>query len=181
MRIVGGCLRGRRLKSPRGRAIRPTSDRTRESIFDLLGPGPHYGRVLDLFSGTGALAIEALSRGFSRAVLVERDRVALQLIHANLSLCGLNTTVRVAAQDVARFLEGSDSDAPFSLVLLDPPYGQGLAVPSIETLSRSGWVAENGVVVCETEAALLLPEQVGRFFLAKHKRYGDTSIWLYVD
>lgn len=179
MRIVGGLLRGRRLKSPAGRAIRPTSDRTRESIFDLLGPGPHEGTALDLFSGTGALGIEALSRGFNRAVFVERDRVALRLIHANLSLCNLENQARVKAQDVARFLKGSDAEAPFSLVLLDPPYDQGLAAPTIEALSRPGWVGEEGVVICEAEAALLLPEQVGRLRLNKHKRYGDTGIWLY--
>jgi 16S rRNA (guanine966-N2)-methyltransferase len=180
VRIVGGRLRGRRLRSPRGRAIRPTSDRTRESIFDLLGPGPHHGRVLDLFSGTGALGIEALSRGFERAVFVERDRVARELIQANLSLCELESASRVSSLDVTRFLEALDSDAPFSLVLLDPPYGQGLAAPTLEALSRPGWVAEEGMVLCETEAALVLSENLGSLSLAKHKRYGDTGVWLYV-
>jgi 16S rRNA (guanine(966)-N(2))-methyltransferase RsmD len=184
MRVVGGDARGRRLKSPPSKRIRPTSDRIREAIFDLLGPpgeGQAYsGSVLDLFAGTGALGIEALSRGFNNAVFVESDRVALGLIRENLARCGYEGRCRVEAQDVFEFLKVLDAAAPFELVLLDPPYGQQLVAKALQRLSQSSWVKAGGRIVCEGERDLELGEQAGSFVRAKHKRYGDTSVHVYL-
>lgn len=138
------------------------------------------GRALDLFSGAGALGIEALSRGFDRAVFVDNDRTALRLIRKNLSLCRAENLARVLDREAAHFLKKLDSDAPFSLVLLDPPYHKGLALPALELLGRPGWLDEDGVVVCETEVDVALPDRVGGFSLNKHKIYGDTAVWLYI-
>ena len=184
MRVVGGDARGRRLKPPPSNRIRPTSDRIREAIFDLLGPPGEnqafLGSVLDLFAGTGALGIEALSRGFETAVFVERDRVALGIIRENLSRCGYESRCRVEEKDAFRFLEVLDAAAPFALVLLDPPYGKQLVIESLERLARTRWVLDDGRIVCEGERDLELPELVGTFERAKHKRYGDTSVHIYV-
>lgn len=185
MRVVGGEARGRRLQAPPSDRIRPTSDRTREAIFDLLGPPGEErgfrGGVLDLFAGTGALGIEALSRGFETAVFVERDRVARGLIRENLSRCGYQDRCRVEAQDVFRFLKVLDAAAPFALVLLDPPYGKQLVLRCLQHLARSRWVAEDARIVCEGERDLELPGNVDVFGRSKHKRYGDTSVHLYRD
>ena len=180
MRIVGGEARGRRLKAPPSERIRPTSDRIREAIFDLLGPGPNSGSVLDLYAGTGALGIEALSRGFETAVFVEKDRIALGLIRENLARCGYEDRCRVEEKDVPRFLEVLDAAAPFSLVLLDPPYKQQLVAATLERLARSRWVSDGARIVCETERDLELPGRVETFERAKHKRYGDTSVHVYL-
>jgi 16S rRNA (guanine966-N2)-methyltransferase len=180
MRVVGGELRGRKLKAPEGRAIRPTSDRTRESIFDLLGPGPCGERALDLFAGTGALGIEAVSRGAKIAVFVEQDRAALALIRANLALCGIAAACRLEAREVLRHLALPDRDAPYDLVLLDPPYRQGLAASALALLGAAEWVAPGGVVVAEVERELALPEAIGSLSLFKNRRYGDTAVWLYL-
>ena len=166
------------MKPPPSDRIRPTSDRIREAIFDLLGPpGENQafgGSVLDLFAGTGALGIEALSRGFETAVFVERDRVALGLIRENLARCGYEGRCRVEEKDTFRFLDVLDAAAPFALVLLDPPYNQQLVARSLGHLAGSRWV------VCEGERDLELPELVGTFERAKHKHYGDTSVHIYV-
>ncbi|NMB76709.1 MAG: 16S rRNA (guanine(966)-N(2))-methyltransferase RsmD [Myxococcales bacterium] len=179
MRIVGGELRGRRLFGPKASDVRPTSDRVREAIFDLLGPGPLSGRVLDLFAGTGALGIEALSRGCERAVFVESAPAAAAVIRRNLETCRLLDRARIARADVARFLSGTDPDRPFALILLDPPYRQGLAQEALSAITSGEWVAPAGVVVAEAEKGAALPERVGGLGLAKHKIYGDTAVFIY--
>jgi 16S rRNA (guanine966-N2)-methyltransferase len=184
MRVVGGEARGRRLKAPPSDRIRPTSDRIREAVFDLLGPPGEdrgfEGSVLDLFAGTGALGIEALSRGYPTAVFVEHDRVARGLIRENLARCGYSDRCRVEAKDVFRFLQVLDAAAPFTLVLLDPPYKKQLVLETLERLAGSRWVADDGRIVCEGERDLKLPTRVERFERAKHKRYGDTSVHVYL-
>jgi len=180
MRVVGGSLRGRSLKSPPGRKLRPTSDRIRESIFDLLGPGPPGAKVLDLFAGTGALGIEALSRGCQLGVFVEQDRTALGLIRDNLTACELSDRARVEVRDVFQFLQRLHAAAPFDLVLLDPPYRQDLALRALQQLAADHWTSQQGVVVCEAEKELELPDQIGGLTRTKHKHYGDTSVHVYV-
>jgi len=180
MRVVGGEVRGRRLKAPPSDRIRPTSDRIRETIFDLLGPGSAKGNVLDLFAGTGALGLEALSRGFDAAVFVEQDRIALGIIRENLSRCGYEGRARVEEKGVQQFMKVLDAAAPFSLVLLDPPYKQQMVQKTLERLAGPGWMSEDGRIVCEAEGELELPDRVERFERTKHKRYGDTSVHVYV-
>lgn len=179
MRIVGGELRGRRLFGPRASGVRPTSDRVRESIFDLLGPGPLAGSVLDLFAGTGALGIEALSRGCERAVFVENAGPAIAVIRRNLEACHLAARARIARVDVSRFLAGTDPEKPFALILLDPPYRQGLAQEALSAITSGDWLAPEGVVVAEAEKGAALPEQAGGLCLSKHRVYGDTAVWVY--
>ncbi len=176
MRVVGGIARGRKLKAPHGRALRPSTDRVREAIFDLLGPQGPGELVLDLFSGTGALAIEALSRGASKAVLVEKDSRAIKYIRQNLSSCGFSSLARLVNTDAIRFLNNHSYRQEFDLVLMDPPYGLGLAEKCLELLGEGGWLSEEAIVLCETEGSLVFEERMGCLVLGRVKRYGQTLV-----
>ncbi len=185
MRIVAGRWRGRRLAAPKGRGIRPTSDRLRETLFNILShrPGlpPIVGaRVADLFAGTGALGIEALSRGAREAVFVERASAARRLIAANLAALGLDArsepAARVLALDATRL---PDAEEPFDLVLLDPPYRCDLAAPALASLARGGWLAPAGVVVVETARDEPVPDAPAGLDPVERREIGDARLVLY--
>ena len=152
MRIVGGRLRSRPLAAPKTQAIRPTSDRLRESLFNVLAHA--YGdpvtgaRVLDLFAGTGALGIEALSRGASFALFVDDGAEARALLRENVAALGLGGTTRIFRRDATK-LGPAHPIEPFSLVFLDPPYGQGLAERALASALDGGWLAPGALIVVE--------------------------------
>jgi len=181
MRIVGGRLRGRSLHAPSTRAVRPTSERLRESIFDILihrFPGCLEGaRVVDLFAGTGALAFEALSRGAAFALLVDNGAQARALIRANVEALGLGGVTRVWRADAAR-LGKAPSSAPFTLAFLDPPYGEGLLAPALAALANGGWLAPGALIVVE-EAASAEIAAPPSFERIDARVYGDTQIALF--
>jgi 16S rRNA (guanine966-N2)-methyltransferase len=155
MRIVGGRLRGRALAAPKSRAIRPTADRLRESLFNILAHAyadPVTGaRVLDLFAGTGALGLEALSRGAAFALFVDDAAEARALLRENIAALGLAGVTRVFRRDAAK-LGAAHPLAPFSLAFLDPPYGQGLAEQALAGAHTGGWLAKDALVVVEEAA-----------------------------
>jgi 16S rRNA (guanine966-N2)-methyltransferase len=153
LRVIAGTARGRRLVAPDGDHVRPTKDIAREAMFSALDSRGALvdAVVLDLFAGTGALAIEAMSRGAERAVLVERDRSALQSIHGNLEVL-TDASVEVVPRDVSRFLSaGPPADAPFDLVFVDPPYDtpDGDVTEILVTLTAPGWLAPEAIVSVE--------------------------------
>ena len=178
MRIVGGRLKGRVLKSPMTDAIRPTSDRLRESLFNILAHAydePCAGaRVIDLFAGTGALGFEALSRGASFAVMVDQDAEADALIRANAEALGLSGSARILRRD-ARKLGEAPAGGRFSLALLDPPYGKDLAPPALMALRDGGWLAKDALVIVEEseKSPANMPEG---FSLIEERRYGPTRV-----
>ena len=180
MRIVGGELRGRALASPGSHHTRPTSDRTREALFNILTHG--YGerlagaRVLDLFAGTGALGLEALSRGAAFAVFVEERADARALIRDNIEALGLLGRTKILRRDATRLGE-IGSGKPFDLVFADPPYGKGLAERALAGARAGGWLAERALVVVEESAAAAFAP-VGGFALLQSRSYGDTVIHL---
>ncbi len=181
MRITGGAHRSRELLAPRGNATRPTADRVREALFSILtSRGVVSGaRVLDLFAGTGALALEALSRGAREAVCVEHARDALQALRANLSALGLERSVVVIAQRVERSA-GALSGA-FDLVFCDPPYAlvrEGGVAPVVAELAARGRFAPGAELVLEHDAKDAPPELAG-FVLATTRAYGDTALTFY--
>nr|WP_294915880.1 16S rRNA (guanine(966)-N(2))-methyltransferase RsmD [uncultured Neokomagataea sp.] len=156
MRIVGGSLKGRALVAPSGNTTRPTSDRARQAIFDMLIHAPWYGRealenatVLDTYAGTGALGIEALSRGVEHAAFIERDRNALNALRANLTAFQLRDRSRVLSCSTTH---PPRAERPYDLVFLDPPYGKNLVESGIAALRRTGWLAEGALIVAETGA-----------------------------
>lgn len=179
MRVVAGKWGGRALRAPRGTSVRPTTDRVREAVFAILGDGVEGRIVLDLFAGTGAMAIESLSRGAAGAVLVESSPAALGAMKTNLAAMGAEGTVCLPLdyRDAVRRL--SSTGRRFDLVFLDPPYGKGLVGRSADLLSRAGILAPGAVVVTERASRdpgeTLPPEWSERI----DRRYGDTRITLY--
>ena len=178
MRIVGGRLKGRVLKSPDSDSIRPTSDRLRETVFNILAHShgnPVAGaRVIDLFAGTGAMAIEALSRGASFALLADQGAQACAVIRANLAALDLGGTARILRRD-ARKLGAAPEGESFSLAFLDPPYGKGFVPPTLKALRDGGWLAKDALVVIEERAGAeaALPDG---YVLRETRRFGVTQI-----
>ncbi len=178
MRVVGGRLRGRTLAAPKGDVIRPTSDRTRESLFNILAHA--YGdpvtgaRVLDLFAGTGALGIEALSRGAAFALFIDEGAAARALIRQNIEALGLAAATRVFRRDATR-LGPAHPVAPFGLVFLDPPYRKGRAGLALASLREGGWLLPDALVVVEEAADVGFVAPEG-FTELERRTYDDTAI-----
>lgn len=177
MRIITGISKGRRLTAPRGQALRPTSDRIKESIFNILAGGIEDRVVLDLFAGTGSLGIEALSRGARKTVFVERARNALRAIHKNLLQCGLFGRAEVIPKDVSRALGvlGERGDS-FDLILMDPPYENGWVERTLRKLNIHPVYHEGSILVVEHHHREPLPQKTGRWVLIKQRRIGDTIL-----
>ncbi len=178
MRVIAGALGGRSLVAPKGLATRPTSDRVREALFSALGDVTSAS-VLDLYAGTGALGIEALSRGATRAVFVENARPALDALRRNLDTLGLQASTVVLASPVLRAVRGLSSRGPFDLVLVDPPYASlAEAVESIALLVDQRLVSDEARVVLEHASRDAAPGLKGLRF-ERTRRYGDTSMSFY--
>ena len=172
MRIIGGEARGRTLVAPPGQATRPTQDYVRESLFNILAPRVEGARILDLFAGTGALALEALSRGAAEAVLCDRDRAALSAIQKNVEAVRCADRVRVFAGDYAACLRACPG--PYDLIFLDPPYARD-AAPVLAQIVTGGLLASGGRIVVEHRRGAQ-PEILPPLVLADQRRYGDTEI-----
>lgn len=176
MRIIAGRWKGKKLVAPPGEATRPTSDRARQALFDMLWHAPWAGReavdgaiVLDAFAGTGALGLEALSRGAAQASFIEKDRAALAALRANLASCGAEA--QVIAGDATR---PPRPLKPASLIFLDPPYGAGLLVPALEALDAAGWIAPGALISTELAAKDPVPET--RFETLADRSHGKARL-----
>ena len=178
MRVIGGHDRGRRLRAPRGLGTRPTADRVRETLFDVLGPAVAGARVLYLFAGTGAVGIEALSRGAARVVLVERDQSALRVLRANLAALGASRgATRVMAGDVLHVLpELGAQEGPFDFVFVDPPYATTLAGRALEALAAARVCRDGTEVVVQHSTRTVLPSVRGLSAHRRPRRFGDTAL-----
>ena len=180
MRISAGIYRGQRLQSPKGLRTRPTSDLLRQAIFNVVGPGIEGARVLDLFAGTGAVGLEALSRGAAETTFVERDRQALASLRANLDRLGLTGRARIIPDDALAAAAAFDrSGGRFDCVFLDPPYGNDLAHRCLETLAPGRILSENAVLVVQAFHKTTLPERMGALRRTWQRRYGETRLSLY--
>lgn len=180
LRVIAGEFRGRRLRTPSGRTTRPTADRTREAVFNILGDLPRGSWVLDLFAGSGAFGIEALSRGAAGAVFVENDRRAFAVLQRNLADLGLLGRSRAWLRDAARglgFLAGEGFR--FRIAFLDPPYGAGLVLPALQGLISAGCMAAESLLVVEHNAVEAPPEAIGSFRRSDQRRYGGTLVSFY--
>ncbi len=178
MRVVGGRFRGRALASPRSNAIRPTSDRLRESLFNILAHS--YGlpredtRVLDLFAGTGALGIEALSRGAAQALFVENGVEGRGLIRENMETLGLNGVAKILRRD-ATDLGQAGTIAPFDLVFLDPPYGKGLGEKALASAAAGGWLEAGALCVLEESGSAIIALPPG-FEALDARKSGESQL-----
>ncbi len=180
MRISAGEHRGRRLHSPKGSKTRPTSDLLRQALFNVLGARIQEARVLDLFAGTGAVGLEALSRGASHVTFVEVDRRAVESLRANLASLDLTAGARLvvghALPALARLKAAGEM---FDCVFLDPPYAGDLAARCIERLAPGDLLRENAVVVVQAFHKTALPDQTGDLRRTWRRRYGESSLVLY--
>jgi 16S rRNA (guanine(966)-N(2))-methyltransferase RsmD len=183
LRIIGGSARGTRLSTFSGLNVRPTPDRVREAVFSILFSrlGKFEGKkVLDLYAGSGAMALEALSRGADTATLVERDPKAIRLIEANARTCRLNDFVHIIRSDVDSALRKMDGNNPFDLIFLDPPYDLSLTASALESIDRQGLLAQNGIVCAECGRKEEPAQMIGSLSLIDSRRYGLTSVHFFV-
>jgi 16S rRNA (guanine966-N2)-methyltransferase len=181
MKITGGRSRGKILASLKGMDIRPTSSKVREAIFNILGQDMTGIRVLDLFAGTGILAIEALSRGAEGAIFIDKSEQSINIINKNLALCGYQDLCRVLKRDLTK---GSDFDSlslkeRFDLVFVDPPYRKEIIPHVLTALSGSGILSGQALVVTESSKNDRLPERAENLLLSDSRTYGETKVDIY--
>lgn len=162
-------------------SARPTSDRVREAVFDILGGDVGGKEVLDLFAGSGAMGIEALSRGARRALFVEKDSKCCGVIRENLRACRLIERAKVYQMDAFRFLAMRKGEGPFDLIFVDPPYARGMAKKILLALGRGNWLHQGGKIVLEHSKREALPSEPAGLLLVDLRRYGDTRISIYVS
>jgi len=181
MRLTGGADRGRKLKAPSGKQTRPTASKVREAIFNILGPADGIS-VLDLFAGTGALGMEALSRGAASAVFVDRDRAALTALRKNLDNAEFRERTRILGCDfrdaIRRLTDSKESQVRFGWVFVDPPYADGLVEPALSALNCR-MLAHGGVVIVEHDRRREPPENCGELIRTDLRHYGDTGLSFY--
>ena len=169
---------GTSLKTLEGKTTRPTSDKVRGAIFNMIGPYFEGGRVLDLYAGSGGLSIEAVSRGMSSAVLVERDRKAQAIVAENIQMTKEVGKFQLLKMDAERALE--QVSGKFNLIFLDPPYAKEQIVADIEKMAERDLFSEDVMVVCETDKAVELPEEIACLGIWKEKIYGISKVTVYV-
>lgn len=180
MRVVSGTCKGHPLKAVPGQTTRPTTDKIKEAIFNIIGPYFDGGVALDLFGGSGGLGIEALSRGMEKAIFVDRDAKAVQVIRQNIESCRLTDRAEVYRNDADRALKALvKRGMAFDLVLLDPPYKQQQLVSLMSILEQHELLNENGIIMAEHAVDVVLPETVGRLARRKHEEYGNTAVSIY--
>jgi len=182
VRIISGTARGRRLAPLSGSDIRPTPDRVREAIFSILVSrlGALSGlSVLDLFAGSGAMALEALSRGAASAVLVDQGNQAAKVIPANIRACAFENRTEFLRGDVFKALAALPDGRCFDLIFLDPPYGRDLVPPIVSVISDRGLLAPKGLLCAETDRRDELPESIGPLRRSEQRHYGSTAIHLF--
>ncbi len=176
MRVIAGDLKGKKLFSVKGLSLRPTSDRVKEAIFDILQDKVVGKRVLDLFAGTGALGIEALSRGAEKAIFVEHNPHVLAALRRNIAECRLEKKTEILACDVFKGIKILASRGEvYDLIFIDPPYGRGLVKETLKNLSQTSLVASDGLIIAEhsSKEDLLIPLP---WELVAHRHYGGTEL-----
>jgi 16S rRNA (guanine(966)-N(2))-methyltransferase RsmD len=187
MRVITGIARGKRLVTPDGSDIRPTSDKVKEALFSALQFDIEGRRILDLFAGSGQLGIEALSRGAEYCLFADSSRRSLEILRSNLEHCKIEEETRIKAGDyrkVLRNLAGRIEEGfeePFDIILLDPPYDGGYMDEIFELISEGGLLAGDGTIVAEHRKQEDLPEELHGFVKVKERRYGVVKLSIYTN
>lgn len=177
MRVITGIARGRKLKELPGLETRPTTDKVKESVFNIVQFDIEGRQVLDLFAGTGQMGIEALSRGAAFCTFVDLRKEAAAVVRENLAHTKLAENAKVIQGDYMAFLTGCREK--FDLVFLDPPYNKGMLEKALETIAKIDIMTENGIIVCESAAEAVLPELEGPYEKGREYRYGKIKLTLY--
>jgi len=176
MRVTGGIGRGRRLKVPAGAQVRPTSDKVKQALFNILGDKVEGGAFLDLFAGAGGIGIEALSRGAGRVVFVDAAKSSLAAVKQNIEQLGFGERAEVVLSKAESFLKRPAG--PFDLVFLDPPYAEEMQ-PLLEMVAGAGILKPHSIVIAEHFKKQVSPERAGTLALYREARYGDTVLAFY--
>ena len=185
MRVVGGTLRGRKLKTFKGSAIRPTTDRVREAVFNIIAPLMPLDRALDLYAGTGAMGIESLSRGAAQAFFVDSNPAAIDIIKKNIESLGLSKRAKVYKSEAKSFIETvTKKGEGFDLVFIDPPYGAGLLMKTLSLVAKKNngsILRPGGVIVAEASKRNPIDDKAvpEGLELLDSKKYGDSSIYIF--
>ncbi|WP_407886078.1 16S rRNA (guanine(966)-N(2))-methyltransferase RsmD [Levilactobacillus sp. N40-8-2] len=180
MRIVAGDFGGRRLKAVPGMATRPTTDKVKEALFNIIGPYFDGGRSLDLFAGSGGLSIEAVSRGVAQAVLIDKQYAAIKTIKDNVAVTKAPEKFEILKRDANRALkELAGRGDQFDLVFFDPPYAQQKIAEQMATLRELGLLASGARIICETDQQAQLPDDVAGFDFVERRDYGITELTIY--
>ncbi|MBO5556945.1 MAG: 16S rRNA (guanine(966)-N(2))-methyltransferase RsmD [Oscillospiraceae bacterium] len=174
MRVITGTARGRKLKTPAGQDIRPTTDNVKEAVFNIIQFDIEGRRVLDLFAGTGQLGIECLSRGAREAVFLDQSRDAVRIVKENLKTCGMSAPV--LQKDALAYLR---QGGHFDLIFVDPPYDADLYEPVLETIHTVDNLSDGGIIICEARADRPLPDMEAPYRKAREYRYGKVKICVY--
>lgn len=181
MRIISGELKGRKLHSIKGSRTRPTSDRIRESIFNILSPRIHNSTVLDLFAGTGAMGIEALSRGADHAVFLDNSQQAVSAIRQNVALCGVQERSEVIQWNIIKNLNCMlNNENMLDIIFMDPPYNQGLIEPTLVHISRQIKIHDKTVITIEHSILELLPESFLIYRMSDQRAYGKSLVSFFI-
>lgn len=180
LRVISGSFKGQILKAVPGTDTRPTTDKVKEAIFNIIGPYFEGGTCLDLFAGSGGLGIEALSRGMDKAIFVDRDGKAVKTVRENVARCSAEKRCEIYRNDAFRALKAlKKRGMVFDCIFLDPPYKQQNLVSLLEMISEWSLLAEDGVIVCEHSADVSLPGKVGGLNCIKTATYGMITISIY--
>ncbi|ACJ78353.1 16S rRNA (guanine(966)-N(2))-methyltransferase RsmD [Bacillus paranthracis] len=180
MRVVSGKCKGHPLKAVPGNTTRPTTDKVKESIFNMIGPYFDGGVALDLFGGSGGLGIEAISRGIDKAIFVDRDNKAIKVIHQNLESCRIQEQAEVYRNDAERAIKALiKREISFDLILIDPPYKDQKIVSLISVMDQHGLLHNDGLIMAEHGNDVVLPEAIGRLVKVRAENYGITAISIY--
>lgn len=181
MRVVSGKCKGMPLKAVSGKTTRPTTDKIKEAVFNIIGPYFNGGIGLDLFAGSGGLGIEALSRGLDRMIFVDRDKNAIQTIYENIHKCGLEQYAEVYRNDADRALKAViKRELQFDYIFLDPPYRKQQLEKLVEKIGENKLLHPNGAIICEYGSEFQLPDQIADFIKNKEEQYGITTVSIYV-
>jgi 16S rRNA (guanine966-N2)-methyltransferase len=181
MRVVSGTCKGRALRAVPGNTTRPTTDKVKEAIFNMIGPYFEGGIALDLFAGSGGLGIEAVSRGLDKAIFIDRDHKAIQTIRENINTCQLEEKTEVYRNDADRALKALvKRDISFDFIFLDPPYKQQQLVSLMEKMEQHMLVHNGSMIVCEHSHDVVLPPLIGGLTQVKHEKYGIIAITIYI-
>lgn len=180
MRVISGIKKGFKLKAPKGKDIRPTEDRIKESLFNIIKNIDEESVVLDLFAGSGSIGIEFLSRGAKKSYFVDKSYLSIKCIKENLKHTNLEDKAVVIKRDAIKAIKFfCDNNIKFTHIFIDPPYGKGLILDVLKRIADEDVLKEDGIVIVEHERDLILEDRIGRIIIKDNRNYGSKSLTFY--
>ena len=180
MRVISGKARGLKLNTPKSEDVRPTTDRVKESLFNIINPYIMDGDILDLFAGTGSLGIECLSRGANKCVFVDLNRSSIDIVKSNIKKARVEENSEVMNVDFKSAIERVKNNSyKFDVIFMDPPYYKDMFINALEKIDNADLLDEDGIIVIEHDSKDDFPENIGRLEKSKSKKYGNTTLTFY--